>query len=122
MLVAVGIVLCLFASGCSGGGPGRVDAPLARQSLQTVLESWKNGDQPRALQDRSPKIVVQDVDWEAGRALVDFEIVGAGKFDDANLRCPVALTLKEKSGRKVKKQVRYVVGTSPAITVFREFF
>ena len=109
-------------SGCSG--PGRaapVDAPRAREALRTALEGWKRGDTIDALKSGSPPIVAQDFDWMAGQRLVAYEVTGDGKDDDANLRIPVRLTLRTAKGKEVRKDVSYVVGTSPAVTVFREF-
>jgi hypothetical protein len=96
-----------------------VDEGLARQLLHEVLETWKNGGSLEALRQESP-IVAQDMEWRTGSALLDYEIVGEGKNDDANLRCPVKLTVRDKRGRVVKKQVTYIIGTDPVITVFRE--
>ena len=99
-----------------------VDAGRAREVLQAALESWKRGEPPEALRKRSPPITVQDMDWEAGSRLVDFRVVGAGQSEDANLRCPVRLTLRDPQGRATEKSVTYLVGTSPVPTVFRELF
>ena len=57
----------------------------------------------------------------AGHRLVRYEVTGEGKDDDANLRIPVRLTIRTEQGKEMKKSVSYVVGTSPALTVFREF-
>lgn len=111
-----------LAAGCSSGPrrAGPVDAGLARESLRKALESWKNGEQPNGLRDASPSITIQDMDWRAGYTLVTYEILGDDKEDAANLHCPVRLTLRDQQGREVKKQVTYVIGTDPVITVFRE--
>lgn len=97
-----------------------VDATVARTALKTVLEIWKKGDKPETAKDGSPSIVVQDLDWSGGMALTSYEIQGEGKFDDANLRVPVTLNLKQPNGKSPTRKASYVVGTSPAITVFRE--
>ena len=111
-----------LAAGCSGGGRGAVvDPDRARETLKTALESWKKGDKIEAIRSGSPSIVAQDFDWMAGHRLLKYEVTGDGKDDDANLRIPVKLTLKTLQGKEVKKNVSYVVGTSPALTVFREF-
>ena len=47
-------------------------------------------------------------------------MTGDGKDDNANLRIPVKLTLRTPQGREIQKAVSYVVGTSPALTVFRD--
>jgi hypothetical protein len=108
--------------GCSGEGQRApaVDPSRARDTLRTTLDGWKKGETLETLKAGSPSIVAQDFDWMAGSKLVSYEVVGDGKFDDANLRIPVKLTLKTPQGEEVKKQVSYVVGTSPELTVFRE--
>jgi hypothetical protein len=37
-----------------------------------------------------------------------------------NLICPVKLVFKDERGTETTSRVKYVVGTSPAITIFRE--
>lgn len=112
----------VLMSGCSDRQrtAPEVNPELARTSLRTVLELWKKGDKQESAKDGSPSIVVQDLDWAAGLALTNYEIQGDGKFDDANLRVPVMLTLKQPNGKSLTRKASYVVGTSPAITVFRE--
>ncbi|MFO0950128.1 MAG: hypothetical protein U0835_27500 [Isosphaeraceae bacterium] len=108
--------------GCSGSGRAApVDPSRAREALNTALESWKKGEPIDALKTASPPIVAQDFDWMGGQKLVGFEVTGEGKDDDANLRIPVRLTLRTPQGKEVKKSVSYVVGTSPSLTVFRDF-
>jgi hypothetical protein len=112
----------VLMSGCSDRQhtAPEVNPELARTSLRTVLDLWKKGDKQESAKDGSPSIVVQDLDWAAGLALTNYEIQGDGKFDDANLRVPVMLTLKQPNGKSLTRKASYVVGTSPAITVFRE--
>jgi hypothetical protein len=59
----------------------------------------------------------------AGAKLVDYELLGDGKAQDANLRIQVKLTLSDPGqdkGKSTEKTVWYVVGTSPSVTVFRD--
>ena len=122
MIVTVAAALAVV-TGCSGGSKAAaVDAPKARQALETALESWKKGTQPDELKNGSPPMTVQDLDWMNGLKLMDYQIDENIKDEDANLRIPVKLTLKDTKGKEIKKQVRYVVGTSPSVTVFRELF
>ncbi|MBX6312235.1 MAG: hypothetical protein IRY99_04850 [Isosphaeraceae bacterium] len=123
MTRAILIALALGLSGCSGEGQraAAVDPPRAREALRTALESWKRGDKLESLKSASPPIIVQDFDWMAGLSLIRYEVTGDGKDDDANLRIPVTLTLQAQDGKEIQKKVRYVVGTSPSLTVFRDF-
>jgi hypothetical protein len=113
----------LVVPGCSSEGQRApaVDPPRARDALRAALESWKKGDKIDALKSASPPIVIQDFDWMGGRHLVKYEVLGDGKDDDANLRIPVKLTLRTSDGQEVERSVSYVVGTSPTLTVFRDF-
>jgi hypothetical protein len=60
------------------------------------------------------------MDWLAGFKLLDYEIIGSGTNQDTQLRCPVKLSLRSPDGVELNKDVAYVVGTDPIITVFRE--
>ena len=86
-----------------------------------TLDHWKQGDSIDSLKSGSPSIIAQDFDWMAGSTLVAYEVDGGGKENDVNLRVPVKLTLKSAQGKETTKAVTYVIGTSPALTVFREF-
>ncbi|HEV3263534.1 MAG TPA: hypothetical protein VG013_42250 [Gemmataceae bacterium] len=118
VLLGIAVIVIVGCSRPQRAGP--VNPSAAREALRTSLESWKKGDQMRSLRERSPAIVVQDLDWEAGYRLIDYQIIGDGKDDNVNLLCPVQLTLVDKQGRQVKKKVSYIVSTDPRITVFRE--
>jgi hypothetical protein len=123
-LLLLAVATLLAPAGCSPG-PQRaaaVDPAAARTALQSALDAWKAGQKPADLKAASPAITVQDLDWESGSRLVSYEVKSEGTHDDANLRIPVSLTLSGPSGGEQKKDVTYVVGTSPAITVFRELF
>ncbi|GIW85891.1 MAG: hypothetical protein KatS3mg108_0215 [Isosphaeraceae bacterium] len=116
----LGIVVWVVA-GC--GGPPRaapVEPELARRALRVALDGWKSGAKPADLKSATPPMTVQDLDWLSGLALVEYEVVGPGRDDDANLRIPVDLVLRDPEGRELRKRVSYVVGTSPSVTVFRE--
>jgi hypothetical protein len=113
--------LCTLAAGCLGQQRAApVNVSLAQESLRKSLDSWKKGDDPGSLRQGSPSITVQDLDWKGGYKLIDYEIIGEGKYDDANLRCPVKLKLLDPKGKEVTREVTYMVGTDPSITVFRE--
>ena len=123
-LFASWAVLALCALGCGPRHPTAdpVNAETARQTLQSVLESWQRGESLESWQQREPKVVVQDMDWSGGAKLKEFEILGAGEPRDANLYCQVKLVL-EGAGRGVQpRTVTYVVGTDPVLTVFRDMF
>jgi hypothetical protein len=121
-LVLAGILTCGCLAGCSDRGVKTVDAGGARQALRTALETWKKGEPIGSLKEHRPSIVAQDLDWEAGATLVGFNVLDDGKDESMSLRIPVELTIQDKAGKEVKKKVKYMIGTSPVITVFREIF
>jgi hypothetical protein len=109
--------LCL--AGCGNGAKLSLDENLARESLRTALDSWKQGDKPAALKERSPAIVMGDADWDAGKRLVGYT-VRAKEFDDGyNLHCTVELVFAGNGDGSRRVVVTYIVGTSPVITIFR---
>lgn len=123
-LLWAGLIIPLILIGCTKG-PQRADPvepETARTTLRLVLDSWKKGAKPGDLKQRDPSIVVQDMDWESGLQLVEYEVLGPGTAEDANLLCPVKLVLRSSDGETTTKEVTYIVGTSPRLTVFRKLF
>ena len=114
------LMVCL--SGC-GGNPGeehRVNAIDARAILEDVLASWQQGETPESWRKKTPEVVVQDLEWKRGAKLKGFEIQGQGEAVDANLHCHVKLMLVDGQQQESERTVKYLVGTSPVRTVFRE--
>jgi hypothetical protein len=126
--ICLAVLAALFLSGCSSSSSAHaVDPPQARDALKVALEAWKNGENLKSLESSSTPMVVQDFDWAGGAKLVDFEIVGDGQPEDANLRILVKLTTeggksvgKPSATRSSEKKVWYLVTTSPKVTVFRD--
>ncbi|MCU0712876.1 MAG: hypothetical protein MUC43_12515 [Pirellula sp.] len=95
-----------------------VDKSKALELLRTTLDRWKDGEDISRLADPPIDIVAQDFDWMGKKELTEYRVIGEGESQDANLRVEVELTLK---GSSKPKRVYYIVGTSPAQTVFRAF-
>lgn len=116
------LLCCLALAGCGTGvhESAPVDPALARDTLTRAMESWKEGESVESLQDESPAIVVQDFDWSGGMKLLNYEVIGPGKPESANLVAQVKLSLEDTAGARTEKTVTYVVGTAPALTVFRD--
>jgi hypothetical protein len=118
-------LLCTLISAGCGSRPyesAPVNADIARDTLNAALESWKEGASLESLKADSPSIVVQDFDWAGGSKLLDYEVLDDGKPESANLVARVKLSLEDKQGAKSEKTVTYLVGTAPALTVFRDMF
>jgi hypothetical protein len=119
----VSLCVAALAAGCGSGtgqSPHPVQPDLARNTLQEVLQSWKDGETIDSWREHDPQVVVQDLDWMAGRKLQNFEILDGDEAVDANLHCQVRLTLNDPDARQAEQTVTYLVTTSPKLTVFRE--
>ena len=115
------ISAAFLATGCGESiTAAPVDPSTARAALKSTLDAWKAGAEPASLKSGSPPITAQDLDWLTGAKLVDYRVEGEGTTVGSNLRVPVRLGLKTKDGKNVDKTVNYLVGTSPAVTVFRD--
>ncbi len=116
LLIGLYLPLC---TGCQNAATEhRVDGKVAQQLLDSVLASWKNGEQPDAWREKTPEVVVQDMDWMTGAKLVSYEVLD-DKLIDANMHCRVKLTMQDSAQKQVVKTVTYMIGTSPVLTVFR---
>lgn len=110
----------LLLCGCSNKMESHpVDPNLARNTLDAVLKSWQEGAAPESWQQKVPSVVVQDMDWQSGRKLKSFEVIEPTEAVDANLHCQVKLVFEDAGQGEVERTVKYVVGTSPVLTVFR---
>lgn len=119
LLAAGGLAL----AGCSPGPANApVDAAKARDTLRAALESWKRGEKVDRLQSASPPVYVIDPDWQAGAVLKEFKLVSDGTELDANLFCPVRLTVRAAGGGESTREVTFVVSTAPNLTVSRKVF
>lgn len=121
------LLLLLLAAAIAGCGdadenPYPVRASVARQTLEAALELWKSGQPISAAQQQNPPIVVQDLDWMAEAKLKSFSVIGEGTEVGANLSVAVTLELVDSSGKASQRDVWYLVGTDPALTVFRDMF
>jgi hypothetical protein len=122
-LGTVCVLACLAGLGCSRGFKhAPVDAAKARETLRTALDSWKKGDKVDALQSATPPIYVIDMEWQGGARLKDYQLVNNGEEMDAQLFCPVKLTVVDPSGQEASRQVTYVIGTAPNLVVSRKVF
>lgn len=117
-LLAAAALACVSFAGC-GRKNLPVEPDLAAQSLEAALASWQRGEPLASLDQRTPPITVGDFAWRDGRKLSGYRLLGEAKNDGFNLRYDVELTFADAQGAAVE-QVSYIVGTSPAITIFRE--
>jgi hypothetical protein len=96
------------------------DADLAQRSIEKMLKTWQSGGTAADLKLAQPSIIAVDDDWERKGELLAYEIQPQPFNDGVNMHFTVKLTLKSKQGRDVKKEMVYIVGTHPVITIFRK--
>lgn len=113
------LLIGLASIGCDQRRLRPVNVEIARSTLSTVLDHWKDGGTIDELRQNKPEIVAQEALWSNGNELISYEILEDGRAEDANWYCEAELTLRMKdSDTQVKKKVTYVVGTHPVLTVF----
>jgi hypothetical protein len=119
--LAPALAALLFIAGCgqTSGAALTTDEELARQSLVTALDAWKSGKTPADLKNASPPVIVGDHDWKSGAKLVGYELPGEEFNDGANLHITADLDLENADAGKSRQRIVYIVGTDPAITIFR---
>ncbi len=108
--------------GCGPGGknPRPLDREVAMESMKVFLETWRDNGSLEGLKSRSPSIIGKDADWDAGKQLVSFEIPPTGTDDGSNLYLDVKLQLKDKNGKSQEQTIRYIIGTRPLVSIFRD--
>lgn len=121
-LLAAGLTLAV-AAGCGGPESAPVDATKARDALRSALDSWKRGEKPDRLHTATPPVFVTDPDWMGGGVLREFKLLDDGAAMDSNLHVKVRLTVRPAGGEEfVTRDVTYVVGTAPNLSVSRKVF
>lgn len=115
------ILFMAAAGGC--GSPdegGRVDPTStperAEQTLRLVLDAWKAGQKPDALQRGAEAIAVHDSLWRSGKTLADYAIQGR---TDGDVRTDFKVHLVFSNPSREIDQTYYVWGKTP-LSVYRE--
>lgn len=121
-IIGPSLLILAMTTGCSETTPVAppVDAERGRAVLRDTLDAWKKGTSTDSLAGQSPPIRVADEDWVAGMQLVSYEIDPKDQVVGDVLRSPVALSLKDESGKSVNKRVYYNVATAPSPSVIRQ--
>ena len=104
------LVILSVILGCSTQSPNQTeDSARAKYILITALDAWRAG-KTKSLTIRNPPIRFADDDQIAGMELVDYEL------EDES--API-LSLKDKHGETIQKDVKYQVGVAHSLTVLR---
>ena len=109
--------LAMTLTGCVKVNP--VDVAKATSALETCLESWKEGKKPDDLLEESPPITVHEIEWTNRAKLLTYEIESDEKNADQSLIAWVKLKLESANGQVSETTAKYIVNTSPELTVMR---
>lgn len=112
------IVAALAASGC---GKVRPPADRAEKVVEQFLDAWSRGEPPDKFADAGGPIQGTDPDWKAGSRLRSFLSSDSKPAPDApdHVRCRFSLSLQDKSGKRLEKEVLYDVQLGERIVIRR---
>jgi hypothetical protein len=116
-VLSASLVLPLLAlGGCHGDDAGAAQR-RAEAAVDQALDAWARGEPP----DRVEGIRVNDPDWRAGHRLLSFLVSQSGVVEGTKdeVRCRVALTLQERPGRRVDREVEYRVRIAEPVSIER---
>jgi hypothetical protein len=110
LLYAALTLAALLAQGC-GKRSGRPPSEKAERAVEEFLESWSKGEPPDKFAGTHPKISATDPDWKAGYRLLSFLSVESrqSQQEPPRFRCRFALSLRDRKGKAVEKDVVYEV-------------
>ena len=105
----------LMPAGCKSDAA--TSQQRAEAALDRALDTWVRGEPP----DRLEGIRIDDPDWRAGLRLVGFLVSRSSGVEGApdEVRCRVALTLQDRTGRRVEREAEYRVRLAEPIAVER---
>jgi hypothetical protein len=96
------------------------DMDQAHTVLTQALQSWKDGKSVEELRASSPPIYIADEKWNTSNQLAEFKIELPGEMYSTNVRFRVTLNVTGKDGQQREENVRYLVTTTPALTISKE--
>jgi len=116
---ASGVWLLALLVGCGKNFDDPVNPDKASTVLETALAAWKQGEGYGALQQRDPPIYFNEPEWKAGKKLLSFK-TGKVELMGRQARCSVKLSLQDKEGKTIERQISYQIDTTPRVVIARE--
>jgi hypothetical protein len=114
--LAAASLVAVLLPGCRGNFDSSEAAlAQAQAALDTTLDAWNRQEPPE-------KFAGVDPDWKAGYRLLSFltaEAKYVGSTPD-RVRCRVALALKDRQGKRLDKEVFYLIQLGDTITIRRD--
>jgi hypothetical protein len=114
-----GVFFLGICVGCTGKGHEKYipSEDKARQALEAALNAWRDGKKPGAVEGAPMPVQVVDSEWQKGKHLRSYEIVGEEASEGPRV-FSVKLTLQPPAGQEATIRY-YVVGKDP-LWVYRE--
>ncbi len=110
LLYATLTLAALIAQGC---GKSSSQQPMAKAEalVEKFLDAWSRGESPDKFANPDWPLHVTDPDWKAGYRLLSFLSIEAKPSQELpdHVRCRVALSLRDRKGKNVDKEVVYDV-------------
>lgn len=116
-LLALGLLL----PGCGPGRMSQNELDRIRQAVEASLDSWKKGEVPSALAKRADPIEMADPEWGTHR-LLGYQIKNVESTSKTKARCLVDLSLKDRQGKKVEREVAYDIDVANGTKIGRDAF
>ncbi len=110
LLLATGMLSTMLGAGC-GKKPAPQPVDRAEKIVETFLDSWSRGASPEKFTSPKQPIDASDPDWQAGYRLLSFLSIESRPTEGTpdRFRCRVALSLQDRAGKSVDKEVEYDV-------------
>src|SRR5205807_3206448 len=120
LLVVAVALASLAAQGCGKRSPQQ-PAEKAEAVVDQVLDAWTRGESFGKFAGPQQPIQASDPDWKAGYRLLSFLTAEAKQNPEQpdHVRCRVALSLQDRTGKKVDKEVVYDVQLGDTIIIGR---
>ena len=126
LLVLSALLILMLLGPLSGCGGKRSlpeqDLDQARKGMQSALDAWKKGGPPPKQGAISPQVEITDPDWAAGYRLAKYDIKAVEGLEGANARSRVVLSLQNRQGKKLEKEVVYEIRLGEKVVIGRDPF
>lgn len=109
----------LAIAGCGGSSSKYTPTgESAKETLTHALTAWQKGEKYGQVSNANPPINVSDFQWEGGKGLESFEILGEEPVPGQSNKM-FSVSLKLKGGKSATKTKYVVVGVNP-VWVYQE--
>ena len=106
--------------GCASKSAPVSDVDSATALINATFNEWKAGSSLDDQRKKEPPVYVAEELWLNGTQLSDFKITEPAQLFGTNVRIGVRVTTIDQFGSKLNRDLKYLVTTTPALTIARE--